>query len=430
VDAYTIQGCYNIIDMHQRCPVRFLCKLKEADAFEANYIGTNTIAEKRALIWSSRASVILSFFGASYILYDILSDPKVRKNVYHQLLIGMAILDVITAIAWVFSTAPIDANEGHYVEGAIGTRAIGTAQAFFIQLGFTSVFYDVSLGLYYALVVAYGWKAFQLQKIRLYLHLFQLLLGLGLALCAIPSYHWFDYGCHILPSSDELWTVLVSVVLPLGASIGAITLSMFLVYGKVRSQAAKSRKWSLGVGKASKLEQAVFWQCFYYVLAFYISWPILFAVYLFSIDVTGPFGLALTVAFVAPLQGFNNFLVYIRPKLMKRTEERRARSRSRIQESLASVFRIFDLSTRRSSMWNVDPSVAMATKNNKDEHVLKKSEESSDDALMQSMRCINGLTAAPSIDRVTADVHAAPENEGMDDGKNEAKMPEVGDSGA
>ena len=39
------------------------------------------------------------------------------------------------------------------------------------------------------------------------------------------------------------------------------------------------------------------------VLAFYISWPILFSVYLASIDQRRPLGLTVLVAFVAPLQG-------------------------------------------------------------------------------------------------------------------------------
>ena len=52
------------------------------------------------------------------------------------------------------------------------------------------------------------------------------------------------------------------------------------------------------------------------------QWPILFSVYLASVDVKGPLGLTLTVAFVAPLQGFTNFLVFVRPRLMKRWSDR------------------------------------------------------------------------------------------------------------
>lgn len=99
------------------------------------------------------------------------------------------------------------------------------------------------------------------------------------------------------------------MVLPLGLSIIAITAAMLVVYVKVRERARASSKWTFGIGKANTLEKQVFWQCFFYVLAFYTTWPILFAVYLASVDIGGPYGLTMTIAFVVPLQGFNNFLV-------------------------------------------------------------------------------------------------------------------------
>ena len=91
---------------------------------------------------------------------------------------------------------------------------------------------------------------------------------------------------------------------------------MGFVYYRVRAQAHASKKWSLGKGAANGLQTRVFYQCAWYVLSFLISWPILFAVYLASIDVNGPYGLTLIIAMLAPLQGFNNFCVYLRPKLL------------------------------------------------------------------------------------------------------------------
>lgn len=130
--------------------------------------------------------------------------------------------------------------------------------------------------------------------------------------------HRFEYGCHITPPPDNpLWPVMIFVVVPLGISIAAITCSMLFVYCHVRKQSAASRKWSFGIGRANSLEKDVFWQCVSYVLAFYITWPIMFAVYLASVDIEGPLGLTILVAFVAPLQGFNNFLVFITPKVKR-----------------------------------------------------------------------------------------------------------------
>jgi len=147
------------------------------------------------------------------------------------------------------------------------------------------------------------------------------MVGCGLAFAGIPFYDWYVYGCHLRPPPfGPLWMVMVFAVLPLGFSVLAITVSMASVYYMVRRNAHKSQKWSFGVGKKS-LEAKVFWQALLYTLSFYIKWPILFSVYIVSTDYTegydkANYALPAIVSFVAPLQGFSNFLVYARPFLM------------------------------------------------------------------------------------------------------------------
>ncbi|CAB9523323.1 expressed unknown protein [Seminavis robusta] len=325
-DIYlSLQGCYEELILVKYCPDQYCPPIETALAQGETYLGATTDSEKMALIWLSRTAAILSFLGASYVLYSCLSDVKARVTVYHQLLVGMAVFDLVTAVSWSLATIPIDTTFSgtDHILGAMGNEASCKAQGFFIQLGFTSVFYNVSLSLYYLLVIAHGWREFQLKKIHLFLHGVPCMLGLGLALGALGSYNFMGYACHLLPHPEgSLGTVLLFVIIPLGLSIVVITSCMLVVYSKVRARAGASRKWSLGVGAASKMEQAVFWQCLFYVMAFYITWPIMFAVYLGSVGVNGPLGLALTIAFVAPLSGFTNFLVYIRPKLIGRDNGR------------------------------------------------------------------------------------------------------------
>ena len=91
---------------------------------------------------------------------------------------------------------------------------------------------------------------------------------------------------------------------------------MFIVYTSVRRHSRVANKWRLGFGKSSQLEQRVFGQALFYSISFYITWPVLLAVYLASVD-WASYGLAMFVAFVAPLQGMTNFLVYVRPTVMK-----------------------------------------------------------------------------------------------------------------
>jgi hypothetical protein len=314
-DYYYLDGCYRDIWLHRQCPDEF-CD-KKAQQINTDYLGADTEAQKAALLWTSRAAAFLSFVGSTYILNDILWHQKKRQSVYYQLLIAVAIFDLVTSISWSLATLPIDTSTAGHVYGARGHEKTCTAQAFFIQLGFSSMFYNVSLSLYYILTITRGWKEFQLRKIRWYLYGFPATLGLGLALGALTKYHWIEYGCHILsPPEEDLWVALVFVVIPLGFSILAITGSMCIVYYSVRKQAQKAKKWRLGGGKKGgrSLESEVFWQCFWYTIAFYVTWPIMFSVYLKSVDDKhGLFGLSVRVVasdFAWFVSACTNLLVY------------------------------------------------------------------------------------------------------------------------
>jgi len=166
--------------------------------------------------------------------------------------------------------------------------------------------------------------------------------------------------------------VLIFAVIPLGFSVLSITVSMLVVYVTVRTNARKSRKWSFGVGKNS-LESKVFWQALLYTLSFYITWPILFSVYIASTDYTrgydvGRYTLPVLVSFVAPLQGFTNFLVYARPRLMRTAMFRRVFTRLASviehQTTASLAFRVDDSTLAQHFHYNncaVDPSAAIAT---------------------------------------------------------------------
>ncbi|CAB9504802.1 expressed unknown protein [Seminavis robusta] len=357
-------GCFEDIYLSNLCPNEFCPEGRDTAEKDFAYLGATTEGQKKALIWTARVSAILSFLGASYILFDVLTDPKTRQMVYHQLLVGMATFDMVTAIAWSFATIPIDADKADYIQQASGNSASCTAQAFFVQLGVTSIFYSTSLAVYYVLVIVYSWREFQLVKIRKYLQGVPLVCGIGLALGGLPVYNVMGYACHVEPLPDgEVWVVLVFVVLPLGLSITAITCCLLKVYCNVRQRATSSAQWSIS-GSANTLEKQVFWQCISYMLAFYISWPILFSVYLFSVDVNGPLGLTLIVAFLAPLQGFMNALVYLRPKLFNVSKRNSASSR---QSSFAAILRKSLGRRRESSSQNprdlLDPSAQIALQN-------------------------------------------------------------------
>ena len=79
----------------------------------------------------------------------------------------------------------------------------------------------------------------------------------------------------------------------------------------------RSRKRRRGQQR-TELEKNVFWQCLSYFAAFMLVWPFPIAFgYIQAITYTESIRMLLIIAFVTPLQGFANALVYFRPQLKK-----------------------------------------------------------------------------------------------------------------
>ena len=188
--ASTIDLCHGQSLYAEGC----LCVPPQERNIDEDYLGADTKSKKQVLVWTSRASAILSFVGACYIAFNVKqkTERHTKMKVYHQLVLGMAAFDVVTAVAWGFATLPINDDEGYDIYGARGTDASCKAQGFFIQLGFASIFYNVSLATYYYLVVQWNWKESQLRKISTWLHVPPIVLGLALSFGSLPFYEGFD----------------------------------------------------------------------------------------------------------------------------------------------------------------------------------------------------------------------------------------------
>jgi hypothetical protein len=301
-----------------------LCFGEDERGIAEDYLGADSTPKNRALVWMSRVSAVLPFLGAVFIMCDVFV-VTIKTNtfkVYHQIVLGMAVYDFVTAVSWSFATFPINDENGYQIAGAQGTDASCKAQGFFLQLGFTSVFYNISLAMYYHLVVSRHWRESNLSKICVLLHGLPILFGLGLALGGLPFYQGFDYACHIQPHPQEdLWVIMVFVVCPIALSIVFVTLVMInlcrIVRTKTMQQAAAGASRALSQ-HTERIEKMVSWQALFYSLSFYITWPVVLLVYVTGWDYEKKaYGYSVLVSFVAPLQGFNNCLVYFRPRISK-----------------------------------------------------------------------------------------------------------------
>ena len=228
------------------------------------------------------------------------------------------------------------------------------------MLGYGSGFFNNALSSYYVLVVVRGMKGVQLQRFQKYLLGIPLLCAFTLAFAGIPYYAPAWVGCYIVPYPyNDSQEMMGFAVFPILLTSIISTSCQIRVYLKVRSQVRTSLKWkfSKGLSKlrlngsqakfgskgniaakgrkeekkekgrnsfaillSTNAESAVFWQSFFYLAAYYTCWPILVVGILHPTNPNFSFWAAL--AFIGPLQGFLNCLVFVRPRIMKWRRER------------------------------------------------------------------------------------------------------------
>jgi hypothetical protein len=329
-----------------------------------NYLGATTKPKQAALAWVPRVTGCLSLIGSLLIIYNVTTSPKKRKSFYHQLVSTMSVFDVFGSLAWIVSTAPepkyepdiasSDVPTGIY--GAIGTPASCTAQGFFFQLGYTGIFYNMVLTMYYVLVIKYGMRERRLFQLRWFFHVPVLVAGLGLAFAGIPYYEYLFFACHIPPPPlvDSSTLINLFSIAPISIVLIVSTMNMAIIYWHVHQQDKAANRWrmtmrangdsseayflsgmmssmirklrrSSGAAAVSlpsrsstprptnRLSNAVWWQALLYVSSFLLTWPIYFVA---NFNATREdYAFWLILAILNPLQGFWNCLIYFRPRL-------------------------------------------------------------------------------------------------------------------
>jgi hypothetical protein len=175
-----------------------------------------------------------------------------------------------------------------------------------------------------------------------------------IALAGIPYYAYDIWGCYIpvYPFVPNYIPRSVFLTAPVALVIRVITINMLLVYLAVRKQAAKEARWRFPESdtpgdftgsstinvtprrsrnhqsdSVSRLERDVFWQGFFYLGAYYLTWPILVvSPFLLVNDFKGE-GFWYVVFILTPLQGFWNAMVYVRPRIQEHIRSSRKKRR-------------------------------------------------------------------------------------------------------
>lgn len=342
-----------------------------------------TDSQRMALAIAPKVTSPFSIVGSCLIIVDVTRSGKKLGRTYSRLLLGMSLMDLSFSSSTFLSTWPIPYGTPG-LPMASGNVASCTAQGFFYHLGLGAALYNCSLSFFYLFIIAFSWSNATLQKIEWALHAFPLVLAFSFAISGIPLKLYNSAGlwcwisalprtCHngnsqygtgdCLRGEYAFYYRWLFFDVPLWLCIIVIANNMIVVVYLVTAKERASQRFRFGQNpsnlpptndaparttsanstaeskkslwqrfcnpwqkekpkKPPSLASQVAWQAFFYVSAFGITWGP--ATVMKLQDVRGipvPYWAILGLAGMVPLQGFLNFLVYIRPRVLRYQRE-------------------------------------------------------------------------------------------------------------
>lgn len=269
--------------------------------------------EVKSLVWTQRCSGLLSLIGSmAIIIVALTKKAKDRWNTYNQLVLSISVFDALSSIAYIFGSALTPASLGLY--GSIGNDLTCSFQGWLFQAGIISVYYSVILCIYFILIVKYSWTERKFKKVRKWVHLGVLAIGISMSLAVMP-YVTVDWRLCYVSKPPILQSWLPSIVfflLPVGMCLLGMTLLMAFFVKFVREVESKtsSSRFSRGDARSRRsLTTRTFWQSLYFLAAFYTVWPIQFIAFIVPVAEHNSW-LYLLAALFGPRQGFLNALVF------------------------------------------------------------------------------------------------------------------------
>merc|ERR1719491_313531 len=265
----------------------------------------------------------LSVIGSSAIIYMVLSDRENKLLIpKHRLMLAMSVYDVSQSLAQAMSTLPFPKeyfDDSFY--GALGNMITCKIQYFLVTLGLAVPMYNASLCLLYYLTIRHRWRQEHFAtKIEPFLHTGACLIPLVAAIGPIamdnvsPSYGYCAMSAAA-PNESTFAFVLVITIPSLSFLICVYTMASISI--SVHLQWKKMVKYTYNARQVQR-ERSKKWksirQAMLYTAAFVLTF--LFPCILILVN-SNVFALLLLANIFYPLQGFWNFVLYIRPGVIR-----------------------------------------------------------------------------------------------------------------
>jgi hypothetical protein len=143
-----------------------------------------------------------SILGSLFIIQHVLRSKKRRGRVYHRILLLMSVNDLVYSFKAFISTWPQPRDTPDWLSyGSVGNAATCTAAGFLGHgSALTSIVYNLSLTIFFLMVVRYGWKESQIKKrVEFWLHFVPFLVGWSTATAGLflKLFNAFGWTCWI-----------------------------------------------------------------------------------------------------------------------------------------------------------------------------------------------------------------------------------------
>jgi len=262
----------------------------------------------------------LSLLGSGSIIYMILSDWKKKlARPYQRLMLLMSIFDVIQSLAFVVNVTAFP--QGSNIYGAKGNWNTCSIQGFLMMLGLSVPLYNSCLNIFYVLTINYSLSPEQFAKFEPALHAVAIFVPICLAILNAAYGNTVPRGTICYPRGKGPLIIVLSIIV---ICYLICIISMVCICRRVITQQKKMeiyrhrtrRKSSASRTRAAQDAEATIKQALLYALAFFLtySFPTSGSIYLRGeAERQLPFVIVILTNIFYPLQGFWNYLFYVRP---------------------------------------------------------------------------------------------------------------------
>ena len=199
-------------------------------------------AQQAALALTPKFSGTLSLLSSLWILLDVVADKSKRNKLYHRILLGFSLADIMVSPFYAASTWPIPRSDD--VLWSVGNKATCDIQGFFIQAGTAAFVYNASLTVYFVLVIRYGMVEAKLKRYEALFLGIPWLFGLGTATASLvlDQYANSVLWCWISGQGNAAYFRWGTNYCPLWFFFLVVLAGMAMVFCTVRQKARQTAK--------------------------------------------------------------------------------------------------------------------------------------------------------------------------------------------